>query len=162
MNTGRSLRLKGYDYTQTGVYFVTICAYRQANLFGSIADGEMVANNVGRIVADEWMRTGLLRAYVELDTFVVMPNHLHGIIGIYGDDYGKASNHAGDRKLRGLTAGSLGAMVGRFKASATRRIRELPNHKDLVVWQRNFHDYIIRNEKSLNSIREYVATNPAR
>jgi REP element-mobilizing transposase RayT len=76
----RSIRLRGYDYTQAGAYFVTICTQDRACLFGEIIDGQMRLNAPGQIVHDEWLRTGALRPNVELDAFVVMPNHFHGII----------------------------------------------------------------------------------
>mgnify|MGYP001772626486 CR=1 FL=1 len=84
----RSIRFRGYDYTQPGAYFITICTYEQEPLFGEVVDGEMRVNEWGQIVQEEWFRTARLRPYVILydDEFVVMPNHVHGIIWIVGDD----------------------------------------------------------------------------
>ena len=126
----------------------------------------MAPNAIGKIVMDEWLRTADLRSNVGLDAFVVMPNHLHGIIVIFDEDDKMSQSKAMAYKFEGkpgrLTAGSLGAIIGRFKASVTRRVRELPKHCDLLVWQRNYHDHIIRNERSLNAIREYITFNPSR
>lgn len=161
----RSLRLNGYDYRQNGAYFVTVCAHRHANLFGSIEHGVMMPNAIGRIVADEWRRTAELRPYVGLDVFVVMPNHFHGIIVILNDDWAfqrNAPTETNDEPKRKLQAGSLGAIVGRFKGKVSRRAHEMPGYRDLLVWQRNYYEHIIRNEKSLQAIREYVAMNPSR
>ncbi|MCY3797399.1 MAG: transposase [Chloroflexi bacterium] len=166
MQTRRSLRLSGYDYRQNGVYFVTICAYRHARLFGSIEDNLFIPNAIGRIIAEEWKKTAELRAYVGLDSFVVMPNHLHGIIAIFGEDNRGSQRIAPAesviQKSGKLQAGLLGAIVGRFKGSVTRRVHELSPYRDLLIWQRNYYDHIIRNEKSLCAIREYITFNPAR
>ena len=77
-----SIRLKGYDYTQSGAYYVTIVVYQRQHLFGEVVNGEMQLNELGQIARDEWFKTAILRPYVELheDEFVVMPNHVHGII----------------------------------------------------------------------------------
>jgi putative transposase len=93
----RSIRLKGYDYSLTGVYFVTICSQNRDCLFGDIQNGKMVLNNTGRIVFDEWMKTPLLRPNVELDEFVVMPNHVHGIIMITESHRRGVSQYATDK-----------------------------------------------------------------
>ena len=78
----RSIRLRGYDYAQPGAYFVTVCTHQWANIFGDIINGEMILNPLGRVVQDEWLRTAQIRLYVQLDEYVVMPNHLHGIVMI--------------------------------------------------------------------------------
>jgi len=84
----RSIRLKDYDYSQQGVYFVTICAHLRECLFGDVVNGAMVLNDYGRIVEQEWLQTGMTRPYIELDAFVVMPNHFHGIVCITDDSGG--------------------------------------------------------------------------
>ncbi len=166
MLTRRSLRLSGYDYSQNGVYFVTVCAYRHANLFGEIDGGVMMPNAIGRIIAEEWRRTAELRPYVGLDVFVVMPNHLHGIIAILGED--KRTNPpaalAQPVKLKygKLQKRSLGAIIGRFKGSVTKRVRKMSIYRDFPIWQRNYYDHIVRNERSLQTIREYIMMNPER
>ena len=166
MQTRHSVRLKGYDYRQSGAYFVTICAFRQGQMFGRIEDGVMFPSAIGHIVEEEWQRTADLRPNVELDAFVLMPNHLHGIVLLQDEDAWKIHSEEGvgpaQRQQARLWAGSLGAIIGRYKSSVTKRARKLSNQRGIVVWQRNYHDHIIRNEKSLNMIREYIRLNPAR
>ncbi len=162
----RSLRLSGYDYSQNGVYFVTICTHRKASLFGSVRGGVMTLNTVGRIVDEEWRKTASLRSNVQLDAFAVMPNHLHGIIVIHGEDELRnqlsASAESGtEQNGKFLQAGSLGAIIGRFKGSVTKRVHGFANCRHQTIWQRNYYDHIVRTEKSLQAIREYVAMNPA-
>ncbi len=119
-NARRSVRLRGYDYCQAGVYFVTICTHRKEKIFGNVSNGEMIRNDLGDLVSDEWQNIAEARPNVQLDLFVVMPNHLHGII-IIGDTLDHASNeavHAWRRKQsRTLQSGSLGAIVGHFMAA---------------------------------------------
>jgi len=102
----RSIRLKGYDYTQAGAYFITMCAYQRMHVFGEIVNGEMILNDTGKIAQDEWFKTAKLRQYVELyeDEFVVMPNHAHGIIWIVDD-------MVGTRRRRVPTIESFGKPV---------------------------------------------------
>ncbi len=76
----RSIRLPGYDYTSSGAYFITICTHEKQKIFGEIIDEKMILNEIGKIVADEWIKTAIIRPYIELDNFIVMPNHFHGII----------------------------------------------------------------------------------
>lgn len=87
----RSIRLHGYDYAQAGAYFVTICTQNRECLFGDIEDGEMRLNDYGRVVEEEWLRTATIRREVELDAFIVMPNHVHGIIVINAERRSQAN-----------------------------------------------------------------------
>lgn len=166
MPTRKSLRLNGYDYRQNGVYFVTVCAHDHAKLFGTIDNGVMMPNAIGAIVAEEWRRKAELRLCVKLDAVVVMPNHLHGVLAILGADnranQREAPSDSFKRKSGKLQADSLGAIIGRFKGSVTRRVHNLSTCGDLTVWQRNYYDHIIRSEASLQAIREYIAMNPSR
>ena len=78
----RSIRLPGYDYSQPGTYFLTLCAFNKQSLLGQVVEGQMLLNEIGQMVHAEWFRTTQIRREIELDTFVVMPNHLHGIVRI--------------------------------------------------------------------------------
>jgi REP element-mobilizing transposase RayT len=147
----RSIRLTGYDYRQAGAYFVTICAHGGRCLFGDIVDRQMRLNPIGEIVADEWARSAQIRREVALDDFVVMPNHMHGIVFII--DVG-----AGGARPR---AASLGAFVRGFKAATTGRINAHRDRPNDPVWQRNYYDHIVRDDRDLDHIREYIANNPA-
>jgi len=159
-----SIRLQGYDYTQPGAYFVTICTHGRAPLFGAVVDGEMRLNTYGRIVHDEWFKTAQLRPYVVLyeDEFVVMPNHIHGIIWIV-DNVGATRRVAPTDNLpNGPVPGSIGAIVGQFKSAVTRRINQRRGAPGARVWQRNYYEHIIRTERALNAIRRYIIENPLR
>ena len=151
------MRLKGYDYSQHGAYFVTVCAYQDRCIFGQIDDGEMIPNDLGRVVEEDWLRTEELRSNVELDAFVLMPNHLHGLI-VMRDFLG----HSEKPDSSTLKAGSLGAVIGQFKSVATKRIRRLPNSPDHPIWQRNYYESIIRTIEIWNRAREYIISNPSR
>lgn len=154
----RSIRLKGYDYSLTGVYFVTICSQNRDCLFGDIQNGKMVLNNTGRIVFDEWMKTPLLRPNVELDEFVVMPNHVHGIIMITESHRRGVSQYA-PAPLRSPSQ-TLGAIIRGYKSAVKTRI----NNRQIIpiskIWQRNYWEHIIRNESEMLRIREYIRKNP--
>ncbi len=166
----RSIRLKGYDYSQAGAYFVTICAHNRGCLFGDIVDGEMRSNGSGETVSDCWDNLASHFQHIELDAFVVMPNHIHGIIVIVDDagDAGRGKAFAGVRKCftpttkRGSLAGSLCAAVQNFKSVSTRKINQQRDTQGAPVWQRNYYEHIIRNEKELDRIRAYIAGNPAK
>ena len=161
----RSIRLRGYDYSQAGAYFVTICAYNKAYIFGDIGDGEMRLNALGALAYREWLRTADVRNEIELDAFTVMPNHLHGIILILQSENLERSpplEGVGRRQSPTLESGSLGAIVGQFKSTVTRRARVQNLISNSPLWQRNFYEHVIRNEESLNDIRKYIAFNPAR
>ena len=160
-----SIRLTGYDYRSEGAYFVTICAFQQKPQFGEIRDGKVHLNELGALVQNLWFRIGELRAEVELDTFVVMPNHLHGIlffVAAPGDH--SCSDHFDGPAItaKTLPSKSLGAVLGQFKSAVTKQSRRLSNPPSTPIWQRNYHEHIIRNERALNEIREYIMHNPAR
>jgi len=152
-----SIRLKGYDYSQAGAYSVTICTLERECLFGNIVDGQMVLNDAGRMVADEWVKTEQIRHEIELDAWVIMPNHFHAIVFINGNGVCR-----GDRPVAptGPQPKSLGSLMAGFKSSVTKRINELRGTPGTPLWQRNYYEHIIRNEKSLNRIRQYIHNNP--
>lgn len=161
-NSRRSIRLKGYDYTQAGAYFVTICAHQRAHLFGEIVDGVMQLNRWGEIAQTEWFKTAELRPYVKLyeKEFVVMPNHIHGIIWLV--------ENVGTRRRRVPTAeafgkpvaGSIPTIVRAYKSAVTYAVNKLENSRGAVVWQRNYYERVIRNERELDVIARYIDYNP--
>ncbi len=144
----RSIRLRDYDYSQAGAYFVTICIYNRECLLGEIdGDGVRLVRS-GQIVTETWDKMPLRFALIELDAFVVMPNHVHGIMVI---SQGAASS-----------APTLGLIMRAFKSiSAVACNRELVR-ADVPFWQRNYYEHIIRDADDLNRIRQYIADNPAR
>jgi REP element-mobilizing transposase RayT len=138
-----STRLRDYDYSQGGAYFVTIVTHDRACVFGQIAEGEMQLSLAGQMTAQCWLELPERFPSVELDEYVVMPNHVHGIIRITDGN-----------------AVDLGEIVRTFKAVTSRNVRL--SGLSTFGWQRNYHDHIVRNEDDLNSIREYIVYNPAR
>jgi len=161
----RSIRLRGWDYTTPGAYFVTICTYQRENLFDH-AVFRKVGENAWRAIP-----THVHAQHVTLDEWVLMPNHLHGILVInesddgWGEATGKDVPNASGRSLpvaSPLRPGSIGAIVGNFKSLVTRRINNLRRTPGGRVWQRGYYDRIVRNERALNAIRQYVRDNPAR
>ena len=155
----RSIRLRGYDYTQEGAYYITLCTQNRARLFGTVRDGRMVLSEAGKIVEREWLRTLLVRPNVDLDAFVVMPDHLHAILLILRQVSGEHPSEPG--VLRSASQ-SLGAIVRGFKAAVTQQLRVARDDQALVVWQRNYYEHIVRGEADLARIRRYIEANPAR
>ena len=178
----RSIRLRGYDYSRAGAYFVTICTGRHACLFGEILDSEMHLNHVGRIVKDEWFRTGTLRTHVRVlpQEFVVMPNHVHGIVWFLdlAVDAASAQTSIGApvvltdtpssprpetiARPAGPPRGSLAALLAGFKGASTKRVNAEGVTSGASIWQRGYYEHVIRNDQSLDEIRRYIAENPAR
>lgn len=170
----RSIRLKGYDYAQAGLYFVTVCAQDRSCLFGEVADGEMHLNEAGQMILAEWEALRVRFPSGGLDEFCVMPNHIHGIVSL--------SNALDDGAKRGATtrvaptetglvtdlpgaAVRLGDVVGAFKSLTTDLyIRGVKNLGWSCfrgrLWQRNYHEHIIRNENVLDQTRRYILDNP--
>ena len=161
-----SARLPGWDYRAAGWYFVTVCAKDHIPFFGHVADGEMILSPTGEIVVEEWRRTPEVRPNVVLDEWIVMPNHLHGIIVIVDTPQPVETPRRGvsttrwDDFITGqrLRAGSLGAIVGQIKSVCTKRIWAA-GYTDFA-WQSRFHDHIIRDEGALRQIRRYIVNNP--
>jgi REP element-mobilizing transposase RayT len=159
----RSIRLPHYDYGQPGAYFITTCTQGRVCLFGDVVQGQTTLNAYGRIVAEEWHRTERIRDHVALDAFVVMPNHVHGIIGITH----RSDRRRGESKFaptRGFKSPSqtLGAIVRGFKGATTRRINRLRGTPGEPVWQRNYYEHTVRGRRDLERIRRYIRQNPVR
>ena len=144
-------RLKDYDYSRNGLYFVTICTKDRINYFGEIANGEMILNEFGKIAENQWIWLQTQYDYVILDEFKIMPNHVHGIL-IIANDVGNGR----DRSLQKTK--SLSSLIGAFKTTSSKLIHQIGNVQ--FFWQKSFHDHIIRNEKSLDNIRQYIHYNP--
>jgi REP element-mobilizing transposase RayT len=151
-----SIRLKTYDYSQVGAYFITICAHHHVCLFGEISNGIMQLNNAGKIIKEGWLTLSDKFLNIRTDFFVVMPNHFHGIINIESANFVGAI-HELPLHRRGML---LPKIIGYFKMNTGKRINQLRQSPATPVWQRNYYEHVIRNEKSLNKIREYVQNNP--
>jgi REP element-mobilizing transposase RayT len=161
----RSIRLKGYDYTQPGAYFVTFCAYQRIHLFGEVVDGNVILNDRGKIARDEWFKTAELRPYVKLyeDEFVIMPNHGHGIIWIEDDIVGARRRRAPTETIEKFgkpVKGSIPTIVRAYKSAVTYTVDKLENQRGAVLWQKNYYEHIIRNERELHNIARYIINNP--
>ena len=145
-----SNRLSGWNYANVAAYFVTLVVRDRACLFGEISDGEMFLNSYGSVVDESWSWLQEQYEHVELDAYVVMPNHLHGIIVITDNQFGQPVSQ---RK-------PLGRLIGAFKTVSTKRVNELRSTPGESIWQRGFYDRVIRNEAELESVREYISGNP--
>jgi putative transposase len=173
----RSMRLRGYDYAQAGAYFVTICTYDRACLLGDIVDGTMRLNDAGQVVQEGW--TAIARQYsgIAIDAFVVMPNHIHGIIMIAATGTtgptGATTTPVGAQFIAPNPvphsnttnamnrAPTVGEIVRAYKARVTVTINQRRGTRGVPVWQRNFYDHIIRDDEALDRIRQYIVDNPA-
>jgi putative transposase len=159
----KSLRLSDYDYAVPGAYFVTICTAKRKNLLGLIEDELMKINDAGQIIQRMWESIPIQYPDTKLDAFVVMPNHIHGII-IVGAQFIAPSFTAisGKEPDAGVMnhAPTLGSIIRSLKAKSTRMIRQ--DFFPQFAWQRNYYEHVIRNDTALNKIREYISTNPMR
>jgi REP element-mobilizing transposase RayT len=167
----RSIRLSGYDYTSAGLYFITICCHDRTRLFGDVVNGKMVLNDGGMITNEFWLNIPDHFPHAVLHEYVIMPNHVHGIVELIGglgdakiemgggDPVG-AKNFSPQRPTRPRgTARTIGSIVRGFKIGVTKWFRSNTNVHD--VWQRNYFDRIIRNERSHQAISRYIIRNPA-
>lgn len=169
----RSIRLRGYDYSLAGMYFVTICARNREFLLGDVVDGEMRLSDAGQIVRTAWYDLPNHYPNVELDEFAVMPNHVHEIIVLVGAGMVGAhmvgagfkpapttTNLAPATNPGPIVHHGLPEIVRALRTFSARRINQIHNTPGVPVWQRNYYEHIIRNKASLNRIREYITNNP--
>jgi putative transposase len=173
----QSLRLKGYDYTKRGAYYVTICTQKRQCLLGTINDGKMVLNHAGEMVQKIWNNLSIRCPEIVIDEFIIMPNHVHVIIFIVGaplvgahsveswmcdKDRAGTDDRAGTRPA---PTSSMGDVVGIFKSISTHQYSMNVNANNWPafpgkLWQRNYYERIIRNDDELIRIREYILNNP--
>jgi putative transposase len=167
----RSIRLKGHNYT-IGAYFVTICTSQRACLFGEVIAGKMFLNSMGKEIETCWKNLPNYFQLLRLDQFIIMPNHLHGILWL--DTQINPSNLSTEPITvqlysqdlistfppKGTTSGSLGAIIQNFKSTSTRRVNRIDKAKGRIVWQRNYYERIIRDEYALKNIQNYIHNNP--
>ena len=168
----KSIRLKEYDYAAIGYYFITICTHLRECLFGEIINEKMVLNRNGKIIHTEWLKTPVIRPNVRLDEFVIMPNHLHGILVIeYSMNRDNGCNGRGvmhytpteiQTEIPHLRSPSqtIGSIVRGFKSAVTKQINGIRNTPGYPIWQRNYYERIIRNDRELFNIRQYIISNP--
>ncbi|BBO15900.1 conserved hypothetical protein [Candidatus Brocadia pituitae] len=160
----KSIRLKDYDYSRAGAYFITICTYNRECILGNVTGGEMILNQFGKIVLECWNSLTGRYANIELDKIVVMPNHIHGIIKIIDGVgaihelplQGKDCTNQKIERRRML----IPKVVGYFKMNAAKQGNIARNATGIPFWQYNYYEHIIRNVDKLNKIREYIQNNP--
>jgi len=176
-----SARMRGWDYAREGFYFVTICVKDRLPCLAKILQGEVHLSSIGEIIAEEWEKTAEIRKNVELDTWIIMPDHVHGILAIVHPD---TINRETPRReteetprrenvetpRRGVSTpnaaayawkpNSLGSIIGQFKSKTTKRIRAVGDC--YFTWQSRFYDHIIRDPSDLDRIRRYILENPER
>ena len=194
----KSIRLQNYDYTSNGAYFITLCAATREDFFGTVLEDHMQLNDFGKIVLEEWKRSAEIRQEIVFDEFIVMPDHVHGIVMIQkpeplqgalvikqypvgAHDHAPLHRHTNESesKIQGVFSTndlalhrtdnilerkprSLGSFVGGFKSAITTHINEQRGTPRVPVWQRNYYDHIIRNDRDLERVRSYIQTNPVR
>lgn len=163
----RSIRLRGYDYSSAGAYFITICIQGRTCLFGDIADGVLQPNDAGRMVAEWWLKLPGKFPGITLDECVVMPNHFHGIVNIVGaPPCGSPPLYSTPKSGRPHGAApTVGDVMDWFKTMTTNAYIKGVNHAGWPpfagrLWQRNFFERVLRNDSELNGIREYIRSNP--
>jgi len=164
----RSIRLKGYDYSQRGYYFVTVCTKRRWCLFGEIEKDRTILNDAGKMIGRWWNELKNKYANIEIDEYVVMPNHCHGIINIVGSvgaDQRVCPNNMGEHAGSPLQGRPIYEMIQWFKTMTTNEyIRNVKQNRwepfDGKLWQRNYYEQIVRDEISLRRVREYIINNP--
>jgi putative transposase len=146
----RSIRLKGFDYSRSAVYFVTICIQNRECLFGKISQNQTFLNDAGEMVSAEWLALPSRFPSVSLDEFIVMPNHFHGIIYISPDFVDNPN---------------LGKIIGAFKSIVNNNYINGVNSQDWKpfkkrLWQRNYYEHIVRDDSALQKIQQYIRDNP--
>ena len=156
----RSIRLRNYDYSQVGAYFITVCTWNKECLLGSIENGEITLNEYGMIVEKEWLMTEKMRSNIRMDKYIVMPNHFHGIIIINTNCRGTLQRAPTKEQFGRPISNSIPTIIRLFKSTTTKQINQIRNTPGIPLWQRNYYEHIIRNEKALENIRRYIEVNP--
>ncbi len=158
-NDRKTIRLREYDYSQPGEYFITICTYGKQNIFGTVNEDSVLLSPIGRIVKRCWEDIPKHFKNVELDEFIIMPNHFHGIIILH--------EHVGTRHAVSLREQfgkpikrSISTIVRSFKSAVTKNVNEMQLSYEVRLWQSRYYDRIIRNDKELDNVRDYIANNP--
>jgi len=187
----KSTRLKGYDYSKEGNYFLTICCQDKECLFGDVVNGKMILNNIGEVVNECWLKIPNHFPKVKLKEYVIMPNHIHGIIELINDEKSVSNNTAVENlrvinlkaeneqllnfipiknsiiqnNFQKCTPRSIGSIIKGFKIGVTKWIRDKNNFEPILiesVWQRNYHEHIIRDNREYEKIVKYIINNPSK
>lgn len=156
----RSIRKRGYDYTTPGLYFVTFCTKERHGWFGKILEDKMILNANGRTAHEHWSAIPSYYQHVAVGAFVIMPDHVHGIVELTQRPWGSSISVVSDGP-HGLVKGSLGAIVGAYRAGVIREMNRIRSYNLRGVWQRGYHDIIVQNDRVLRRMQEYIARHPA-
>ena len=179
----RSIHLKGYDYNRPGAYFVTMVTYQREDLFGEIVNCETRLNWTGKLVKREWERLPHRFPHIQLDEFIVMPNHIHGLILIIDPGRGTAANNedkdikithrapaanhapanrlpANQEQFGKPVPGSIPTIIRSFKSAVSLRVNRSRFSLSAPVWQRNYFERVVRDQSELDRIRAYILQNP--
>jgi REP element-mobilizing transposase RayT len=174
-----SPRLKDHDYSQPGAYFVTICTQNRECLFGDVVGREMVLNEWGQIAYDELIKTVKLRENVEINEYIIMPNHIHCIIEISSIKKPDELPHQNDNRMSEISPkyGELGTIIRAYKSAVSYQIHhrrgvasqrpynDIEQHPNIIkqrptIWQRNYYEHIIRTDDDYHRIAQYIRNNP--
>ncbi len=147
----RRCRLAGFDYSSPGAYLITICTHRRRRVLSWVEGSSVCLTDIGALVLREWKRAVRLRPDVKLDVFIIMPDHLHGVVWLVGAD-------SGNNVMRRPT--SIPGLIQQFKSMTTRLINRGRRTPGARLWQRSYHDRVIRSEEALLRIRAYIQSNP--
>ena len=157
MKKRRSNRLLNFDYSASRSYFITICTHKMNCIFGDIISEKMLLNECGEIAKKYWSDIPEHFHRIEMDEFIIMPNHIHGIINII-DDVGSRHSELDFNKYQKIISGSIGSIIRSYKSAVTKWVHQ--NTSTQNVWLRNYYEHIIQNDKELDQIREYIKFNP--
>jgi putative transposase len=158
----QSIRLSGYNYTQPGAYFITICTHEHHLIFGRIANDSVLLNPLGKIAQACWLEITQHFAFTEISTYVIMPNHIHGIIVINNSDGEQelAPQDVGNESFGKPVSRSLPTIIRSFKSAVTKRVNTIPGERASDLWQKGYYEHVIRGEKEWVCIGEYILSNP--
>jgi putative transposase len=158
----KSIRFKNYDYSKSGAYFVTICTIDHIWVFGEVSSGFMYLNNYGKIARRCWQEIPKHFQNVMIDLYIIMPNHIHGIIWLCDQVVDVTERHASLLHLQKsngqqiIKKPKLHTVIGSFKSAVSRQINLLDGHSSRSFWQKSFYEHIVRDDISLNKIRKYI------
>jgi len=153
-----TVRLPHYDYRRAGGYFVTICSHQRACIFGDIHEGNVSLSPIGRIVEWAWQNLPEHHPQVVLDEFIIMPNHVHGIL-LFSDSKEDTAGCVPTQRFGSVAPASLSAVMRSFKSAVTKQTHATLRHAD-TIWQPRFYEHVIRNDEDLYNIRKYIQENP--
>lgn len=159
----RSIRLQGYNYAQSGLYFITLCTQNRAHLFGQIINGEMILNDAGMVAAKCWQDITVHFPKTKLHEYVIMPDHIHGIIESIKIVGAQDFEPRLENKFQQIIPQSIGSIIRGFKIGVTKWFRyENQGDQNMRVWQRNYYEHIIRSDAEYHRIANYIVNNPAK